>query len=483
MTDQGTDTGDFDSFVAARTPELHRTGYLLMADQEAAEQLVAAALHRIRRQADDLGRAGAQTRLTMARLAAPLDAPTSTAAGLPGLSPRQRAVLLLRVVDGLDSRATAKELRLPKAAAIAAERAAATNLGLSVGDPQLRSQLDDFAERASWPDPTVTLDEAARKRPQAARPRWTYAAALVVIVASIASVTIAQVAHNRWLRTPAGLNSSHGTHFPEYVRGYKLVEVRDLRPRQPATVRLPKDEAYVVGCPGDSDGEAFGMPVTIDGATDNSYTQPCMPQRETNPDFFYLSNTTDLPTQVEVTWPSDGPWPLAVYRKVPWDQYPVATKDFDTSRQLGFDDAQVANENGPVSPLRTGPKLTLSSGSRANGSFTATLRLPAPVAGTQPSVTWTLRATTTGRYRVSLAGRPLSSCFSPTGDSWCEVFDRVIPPIGGNSTAPTDQDLVSTSARTAEVRVDVEHAVGPWKLEMRYDRYKVDKDGNPVAPK
>lgn len=93
-------------FVHARTAELHRTAYLLTADQDRAERLVENAVAELRRDGASLGQAGTAARLHMARLAARAIAPSDAAAtpddplltAIAGLTPRQRAVLLLRVV-------------------------------------------------------------------------------------------------------------------------------------------------------------------------------------------------------------------------------------------------------------------------------------------------------------------------------------------------------------------------------------------------
>ena len=131
---------EFEEFVRVRTPALLRTAYLLTGDQHAAEDLVQAALERTAarwRRIDRSGGPEAYVRTVMYRLQvdrwrrrrrvveAVTDAPPETAGGddyraadlrlalrtaLARLTPKQRAVLVLRFYDDLGEARTAEVL-------------------------------------------------------------------------------------------------------------------------------------------------------------------------------------------------------------------------------------------------------------------------------------------------------------------------------------------------------------------------------------
>ena len=133
-------TEEFDAFVRGRSPALLRSAYLLTGDQYLAEDLVQSALartHRSWRRLRDTGNAESYTRRTMYHLqvswwrrrrvveAFPGELPDTRSAddpiagtdlrlllraALARLSPRQRAVLVLRYFEDLSVEETASAL-------------------------------------------------------------------------------------------------------------------------------------------------------------------------------------------------------------------------------------------------------------------------------------------------------------------------------------------------------------------------------------
>lgn len=459
-------------FVAARTAELHRTAYLLTADQDRAERLVAAIVAGLRRDRAALGQAGTAARQHMARLAAgateaggsatPVMQTEERFTALWRLSPRQRAVLLLRSLERYDDRSTARELVLPANAVSLAEAEAGQALGLPPDSDRCRALLTDFAQQATWPEPAVTLAAAQTTRSRR-RSRGRYAAAAAVLAITAAAPISSQVAHDRWLHTPAGINALHGTHFRAYVQGYKLVDVH----RVPAGARRPVDvssgQVIALGCDRLDPTSQAGWPRIRDA--DGLQAYPCA--KETSHRFYLFSpHGTAM-----VSAPHGGHQAITVasYQPVPWNRYPVVTGHFEVEHDRKLD---LSSPDSDTTPIRAGRTRTLRG---TNGTFMTTVQLPPPAKNTELVMNALLSPSTTGQYKVTIDGDVLSDC-APIGassDGWCRLYDRYVPqlPFGSMSMvgSPSDPD---SSPRTATVRVQVRDALGPWKLQVRYDRYR-----------
>lgn len=498
---------DLADFVHGRTAELHRTAYLLTADQNHAEHLVAAALRTITRHTD-LNQAGTTLRHTMAHLAASADTPTTpdptraprdpSQHTLATLTPRQRAILTLRTIDGLPPRETAKVLHLPQREVNAAEKAALEQLRLPADDAGLRALLDDFGEHATWPDPHETLEAVALK-PARARPRRsvrTYAAAGLVVVMTLATVVISQVRHDSWLRTPSGINASHGTHFPAYSAGYELVDVRTLHRNTRLRLNLKDDQTLTVGCTGSlADKAPRNLLDFFDPGTEENSAISVTSSAASDDDLGCSLQRAGLSGQMGnvvtgsvVLFGTEGSrtWPVAIYRKVPWGRYPVATSGFQVEHESLSDMRDQTDDDGnPVRALRPGTVLTLRSGTKINGTFSGVLHLPRRVASSQVVLAGVLQPTTTGRFKVTLTGTQLfATCgfgLVSAGD-WCNVYDKGVRPLVVGAEGMSDREVFGSDRTSVPVTVQVRDARGPWSLKVVADRYKVDSKGNVTKP-
>lgn len=106
-----------------------------------------------------------------------------------------------------------------------------------------------------------------------------------------------------------------------------------------------------------------------------------------------------------------------------------------------------------------------------NGVFTGTVKKPAAARGTTLFLSGLLLPTTTGQYKVEVDGQAVTDCSYTAQDStWCRFYDRDIRPVPLSPIFGTDT-FDSARPGPVKVRVVVRDALGPWKLQLRYDRY------------
>ncbi|MBB2892440.1 RNA polymerase sigma factor [Flexivirga oryzae] len=464
------DESELGDFVAARTAELHRTAYLLTADQDRAERLVEVAVAQLARHRTDIGQAGAEARRCMARLAATATTPTPatrTAAptddadtAIADLSPRQRAVLLLRCLDGHDTRSTARELGLAPSKVTDAEQSASHTVGFEPHDDRLRAALTDFSERATWPDPDVTLSRAEHVQPPRRHSRKRYIAAAAVIALTAAAPIGSQIAHDRWLNTPAGINASHGTHLRPYIEGYKLVGAQRVPAGAKRELELPSGDVITVACDNFSPTKESDAPVVRTAKSTGAW--PCFKQSAR----FYYFATTEGNATIKAPPQQGHSIIVGIYRPVPWADYPVAQDNFHVVRRATLDTNAKMNFTKP--PVRRGKTLVMTG---RNGVFTGTVKKPAAARGTTLFLSGLLLPTTTGQYKVEVDGQAVTDCSYTAQDStWCRFYDRDIRPVPLSPIFGTDT-FDSARPGPVKVRVVVRDALGPWKLQLRYDRY------------
>ncbi|WP_446664078.1 RNA polymerase sigma factor [Flexivirga sp. B27] len=475
-----------EEFIAARTQDLHHDAFQLMGTQDAAEQLVVRVLTDMRREDVDLAQAGADARLRMARLAVRDDTPTEITdvsqlpdefRALAQLSPRQRAILLLQVVDGLDERETARALQISGRSTDATLRSIPYDElpGMSPHSGELRSLLDAFGDLATTPSATTTLADLRDVPPPPRRPWWTYVAAFLVLALTVTTVVFSQQRHKDWLRTPDGLNHEHGTHFPAYTQGYKLVDIREVEPGPSAEFSVDSTSAVAMNC--NVLGPGLGMTVSSDLTSGNYFRRRTQCKRKDK-----LTPLTPVSgdTLVSVNDFSRKHWPVAVYQQVPLSEYPVATGHFDVQTGTTLDDLRVLDSMDGVQlrPRVKGKVLTLRGGAEhPNGTFKGTLQLPRGDGNL--NVVGLLSPTTTGRYLVRADHRvPWTTCGNRRTVSYgelqqstgCALVDRHIPQIEFQQVG-TPQ----TNARTMPVEITVKDARGPWTLQVVADRYADDE--------
>lgn len=468
---------EFTHFVRARTGELHRTAHLLTADQGRAEHLVEVAVAQLSRQHADVGQAGTRARSCMARLAASVTTPTSatltgdrddvadlttTDAAIRDLSPRERAVLLLRCLGGFDTRSTARELGLRRSKVTAAEQSASHTMGFELSDGRLRDALTDFAERATWPDPDVTLTRLRHTQPPRRHSRKRYLAAAVVVALTAATPIGSQIAHDRWLKTPAGINTSHGTHFHAYRQGYRLVGVQEVPAGGSRDISAPDGDVITLSCSGFTDRNQASWPL-LNSADSQG---PWLCSKQSAPRYSFV----DVQGEATVTAPRAGHHPVlvAVYRPVPWSQYPVARNGFQVEHDHSLDDDERLNFD--VAPVRPGRTLTMTG---TNGVFSGAVERPPAHGGNVLFLTGLLSPSTTGQFKVDVDGEPMSHCSAGADSSgWCRLYDRYVPQIPFADLYSEGDASHTDHGALVNVRVEVRDALGPWKLQVRYDVYR-----------
>ena len=369
---------ELEQFVAARTQDLHHDAYLLTASQDESEQLVVLVLAELSRERIDLSQAAFTARHRMARAAARADVRADDRDGVPcrfrplaALTSRQRAILLLEALDGHDLHSAGRTLQLsPRQVQ---ESYAAIPPDLADADPaDLRRLLDDFGDLAESPEVTTTLAHIRAAPPPSRRPWWSYAAAALVVVLTLSSVWITQTWHHEWLRTAAGLNHTHGTHFPAYTQGYQLIDVRDVTPGPVATLNLRAEDAVVVGC---AKGQADQTTIArVTSGISGLFMLSCSTVGSRQHLTPVIGDTVLVIDDF-----SRKHWPVGVYRKVSWDEYPVAQSDFIVQHSEKLSDQQPADSRGvPIEPAVRGHVLTLHGTQRdPNGTFHGTLTVPA----------------------------------------------------------------------------------------------------------
>ena len=464
------DQSEIEDFVVARTAELHRTAYLLTAEQDRAEHLVEVAVAELARHRTDVGQAGARATRCMARLAATSTTPTSATlsdkptddvdTAIADLSPRQRAVLLLRCINGVDTGSTARDLGLPRSRVTEAEESASHALGFEPHENRLRDALTDFSERATWPDPAVTLTRAEHVQPPRRHSRKRYVAAAAVIALTAAAPIGSQIAHDRWLQTPEGINASHGTHLRPYIEGYKLVGVQRVPAGATRKLKLPVHDVITLACDFSARRQS-DLPVLDTVETDGASS--CFKQSAR----FYFFTATYGKATVKAPRQKEHPIIVGIYRPVAWANYPVAQDDFHLLRGQPLDTNAKLNFDSP--PVRRGKTLVMTG---TNGVFTGTVDKPATARGTTLFLSGLLSPTTTGQYKVEVGGEALTDCsYTDAGSTWCRIYDHDIAPVLLTPTFDADS-FDAARPGPVEVRVEVRDALGPWKLQLRYDRYR-----------
>ncbi|MFC6706257.1 RNA polymerase sigma factor [Flexivirga alba] len=484
-----------EEFIAARTQDLHHDAYQFTAAQQPAEELVIAVLAAMRRERIDMAQAGTEARLRMARASARDNTPTQDSDAsqlaarfqpLARLSPRARAALVLQVVDGYDDRETARALQLTsRTTTEALESVPYDELpGTTPHSGELRSLLEDFGDLATSPSASTTLADVRAAPPPPRRPWWTYVAALLVIALTVGTVVISQRTHDDWLRTPDGLNHAHGTHFPAYTQGYKLVAIRDQAPGAAEDYGLGSQDAVVIGCAKkQSDQTSIGrLSSELIGDFDVSCSAPDGRQHLTP----VMGQTV-----LAIDDFSRKQWPVAVYQHRSWDEYPVARKDFTVEHDKTLTDLRPTDNGGnQVRPVVPGAVLTLhGTADHPNGTFTGSLSVPSARDHTTPMFTALLSPTTTGQFQL-LAGSqsPLTNCgsrdqvfYSGRQDyKTCSLVDRQVPQVDYRGWG--DWGGFPESGKTMTVRFTVKHALGPWTLRLVYDSYRTTENGEFFTP-
>lgn len=479
---QGQDDG-LKAFISARTQDLHRSAYQLTASQESAERLVVAVLTDLHRDRVDLSRADAVAYLRMTELAGRDDRPTQTAdlAQLPTrfhvlarLSPRQRAALVLRVIAGYDDRAIGRTLHLSSRATAETLHSIPYDELPSVRDRpgELRSLLEDFGDLATAPSASTTLADVRAVPPTPRRPWWTYAAAFLVIALTATSVIVTQGWHKDWLKTPDGLNHAHGTHFPTYTQGYRLVTIEDIRPGLRRTISAGTSGALALPC--GTVGPDVHLSVLNDA--NGSYNEDYCPRLSTRPRLTPVAGKTSA----TVVGGDRASYAVAVYRKLPRNEYPVATKDFEVQHDLTLNAVRkevAARDARSGSPKR--PVLTMhGTAAHPNGTFKGKLRLPHfdnPLAAPMLRAAGLLSPTTTGEFRVQIGQTPpTTACGEPrpmeAGPAprvkECSLVDRQVPQVKYQKDVLPDGDWIP-------VEITVKNASGPWTLQVVADTYGV----------
>jgi DNA-directed RNA polymerase specialized sigma subunit, sigma24 homolog len=477
--------GQLEEFIAARTQDLHHDAYQFTAAQQPAEELVIAVLAAMRREQIDMAQAGSTARLRMAKASVRDNTPTQDSDAsqlaaqfrpLARLSPRQRAVLALQVVDNYDERETSRVLRMTTRAVTDTIRSIPYDElpGASPHSGELRSLLEDFGDLATAPSASTTLADVRAVPPPPRRPWWTYVAALLVIALTVGTIVISQSRYEEWAHSPKGLNHIHGTHFPAYTEGYKLVAIHDVKPGPPAEFSVDGSGAVTMNCADLRPGLGISSSSELNSGT---YFNAACSAKAQQPQLIPAGGQTS----VSINDSSRPSWPVAVYRKVSWEDYPVATGHFVVARDKTVDALrrQTGRNGQRITPLAAGTVLTMRGPAGSpNGTFRGQLELPASAGATELDITGLLSPTTTGRFRVRLNGQaPWMNCASSNvtrmtlhPDDWCGLYDRHIPQVDFSTV-----DASSTlRTRRITVELSVQHARGPWTLQVVADRYKTD---------
>lgn len=475
-------------FVAARTLDLHHDAYLLTASQDDSRRLVALVLAELSRERVDLSQAAFTARQRMARAAARADVRASDVDGvlarfrpLAALTSRQRAILLLEALDGHDLHSAAQTLQLsPRQVQ---ESYAAIPADLTDAEPaDLRRLLEDFGDLAGSPDPTTTLTDMRTVPRPPRRPWWTYVAAVLVAALTVSSVWLTQTWHDEWLRTAAGLNQTHGTHYPAYTQGYKLIDIRDVTPGPAETLNLQAQDSIVIGC-GKGQADETTVARVMSGIS-GLFMLSC----STVGGRQHLTPVIGQ-TVLAIDDFSRKQWPVAVYRKVSWDEYPVAEKGFIVEHDQTLASFQPTDDNGHVvRPVTAGKVLTLhGTTAHPNGTFSGTLTVPPSPAGTRLDFTGLLSPTTTGQFSLLVDHAPAGSrcgsqdqMFYYSGQEdlrTCSLMDRRVPQVWFESP-----DISPLGGTAIPVTFTVKHALGPWTLQLLYNTYRTNENGQAIAP-
>ena len=474
-----------EGFIAARNQDLHHDAFLLTASQGRCEQLVAVILAELSRGPIDLTQAATTARHRMARAVARLDETArDDLSDLPArfrpvaaLTTRQRAILTLRLVDNCDPRCTARTLNLSTSDVNQSYAAIPAELTEHTAPAELRQLLGDFGDLAEFPDTATTLAAIRAVPPPPRRPWWTYAAATLVIALTVTSLSVTQARHTDQLRNAVVLNQLHGSHFPAYTQGYQLIDIREAEAGHTATMSLGAQDAVVIECaPGQADQTVVArLSSRATGEFDTSCSTADSPQ--------HLA-PADGRTRLAIDDFSRTEWPVAIYRHLTWDEYPVAHKDFIVQHDQTLAGTRPADATGhPIPPVTSGGVLTLrGAGGHVNGSFTGAVTMPAGRGNIVPVLSALLSPTTTGQFKLLVdrrAPEATTACGTldppvygqqPTGI--CSIVDRQVPQVSYQ-----DWGTLHSAARSMTIEFTVTHALGPWTLQLVYDTYRTNDDG------
>lgn len=477
-----------EQFVAARTQDLHHDAYLLTADQEHAEHLVAHTIADLARDHTDLTQATTTARVRMAQAAAHADLPpTGNLTELPArlrpladLTTRQRAILALETLDGHTLHTAARALRLSPRDVASAYAAIPAEL-TDQEQPYLRALLEEFGDLVESPDPATTLAAMRAIPSPPRRPWWSYVAAAAVVALTISTVWITQTWHDDWLQTATGLNHAHDTHYPAYTEGYKLIDIRDIAPGPGVSLSIRANAALAIECAQEqadrtsiarlSSGISGVFDVSCSRSGGRQHLTPIMGEALVAIDDFDRKE-----------------WPVAVYQKLTWDKYPVAQKDFIVEHDKTLTSLQPTDDNGePIPPVSTGHVLTFhGTAAEPNGTFTGSLSVPAPREGALSLFSGLLSPTTTGQFRLRVAhSSPFTLCGSTDQVFYagrhdfrtCSLMDHHVPQVAYGDSMGSRGNSTSVP-----ITFTVEHALGPWTLQVVYNTYRITGDGRLIAP-
>lgn len=235
---RGSSRRDVDEFIAARSPGLLRTAYLLTGERDAAELLLQSALAEVcetwhrselgpeltaRRALVRANRAWRQARRRRPHPSPSVDSAEVAWARLDRLSRRQRAALVLRVADGLSDTDLASALECSEGAADALARRAVERVGLEDPHAALESRgeaLDDVPGR------TLAQQIGDVEHRVEVRRAWRRTEALVsLVVATAVAIAVIAVLPTATPTRPVRTPQPRPTQAPPLLVGRQLSPV------------------------------------------------------------------------------------------------------------------------------------------------------------------------------------------------------------------------------------------------------------------
>lgn len=342
----GSPPAAFAELVQARSTALHRTALLLARDEHDAREILEEALARARRTWDrNQGQPEAYCRSMLARVATsrtrrrrhPRTAPDgslgSPTAVLRALTPRQRAVLVLRHFHGYTLEQAAEALDITVSKAEVEENAALAALG----HRDLSGTLDAIADAVPTPDAVTLLAGSQSRALQIGRRRRAVLAmvAAVVVLLGGAGIALDEPGDERDrdldgpdLAVPdpsydQGYGFQDGVPRPFTLDGLKLIVSHEIAPGGVWSTGFPATTAgnpvYAVAwCTGAADD----VPVTMTAHDAAVLPLPCTQasDQQTLP-------VRPLPVEAglwRVINPLPGPALVAVYEEATWGEFPFA---------------------------------------------------------------------------------------------------------------------------------------------------------------
>lgn len=285
-------------------------------------------------------------------------------------------------------------------------------------------------------------------------------------------MVVTQTWHNEWLRTPDGLNHTHGTHFPAYTDGYKLLTIREAKPG--IAQNLPTGEAGAVALP--CDAVSSQVRLSVLSSLSETYYQTSCAHSKTKPMLTPVAGKASA----TVLGGEKDTCSLGIYEKVPRNEYPVATSGFVVQHDVTLNDVrrEVAQSGKQASGGARGAVLTLhGTTAHPNGTFNGRLALPSGSIDGEFDAVGLLSPTTTGQFKVRInKAAPTTSCsdeFPVSHDdpgylAECSLVDRHVPQVKFRQSA-----LSASGGETVPVQITVKDARGPWTLQVAADRYLI----------